>query len=277
MKSFIAIMARNAEKAMTTLARWRQAQLESEKGPKKRRPFLASDCDSLPDAERFRLDIVREISKKVTQIQNAGLGEFRIRDLNDQINKLLREKSHWETRITELGGANYRKAPGPKFDLEGKEVPGNRGYKYFGAAKDLPGVRDLFSQAPLALPRKTRAELMRHVDADYYGYRDEDDGVIVPLEREAEKTAVLKVLETEGVDISQVDVDNIILPIPHQEQQRDGDDDDEDGLDFAGPRRFVSHVPSVPSQDEVRQELLRRKKMELLKEFLPDADTSGLQ
>ena len=24
-------------------------------------------------------------------------------------------------------------------DHEGKEVPGNRGYKYFGAAKDLPG------------------------------------------------------------------------------------------------------------------------------------------
>lgn len=29
-------------------------------------------------------------------------------------------------------------------DHEGKEVPGNRGYKYFGAAKDLPGVRELF-------------------------------------------------------------------------------------------------------------------------------------
>ena len=32
---------------------------------------------------------------------------------------------------------------------EGKEVPGNRGYKYFGAARDLPGVRELFeSDAP---------------------------------------------------------------------------------------------------------------------------------
>lgn len=36
---------------------------------------------------------------------------------------------------------------GPKMlDSEGKEVPGNRGYKYFGAAKDLPGVRELFEQ-----------------------------------------------------------------------------------------------------------------------------------
>ena len=37
----------------------------------------------------------------------AGLGEFRIRDLNDHINKLLREKGHWQDRIVELGGTNY--------------------------------------------------------------------------------------------------------------------------------------------------------------------------
>ena len=36
----------------------------------------------------------------------AGLGEFRIRDLNDEINKLLREKRRWEERIMQLGGAD---------------------------------------------------------------------------------------------------------------------------------------------------------------------------
>ena len=85
------------------------------------------------------IQIIREISKKVSQIQNresaltvvcfqkyvrlfcsgsvgesslfplllAGLGEFRIRDLNDEINKLLREKRHWQDRILELGGPDY--------------------------------------------------------------------------------------------------------------------------------------------------------------------------
>lgn len=38
---------------------------------------------------------------------SAGLGEFRIRDLNDEINKLLREKRYWEERIKELGGPDY--------------------------------------------------------------------------------------------------------------------------------------------------------------------------
>lgn len=43
----------------------------------------------------------------------------------------------------------------------------------------------LFLAAPP--PRKTRAELMKEIDAEYYGYRDEDDGVLVPLELEEEK------------------------------------------------------------------------------------------
>ncbi|KAM3849460.1 pre-mRNA-splicing factor ISY1 homolog [Diretmus argenteus] len=187
-------LARNAEKAMTALARFRQAQLEEGK-VKERRPFLASECTELPKAEKWRRQIISEISKKVAQIQNAGLGEFRIRDLNDEINKLLREKGHWEVRIKELGGPDYGRV-GPKMlDHEGKEVPGNRGYKYFGAARDLPGVRELFEKEPAPAVRKTRAELMKDVDAEYYGYRDEDDGVLLPLEQQHEKQAILEAVD----------------------------------------------------------------------------------
>ena len=43
---------------------------------------------------------------------------------------------------------------------EGKEVPGNRGYKYFGAARDLPGVREMFeSDAPKEARIQTVFEL----------------------------------------------------------------------------------------------------------------------
>ena len=43
------------------------------------------------------------------------------------------------------------------------------------------------------VPRKTRGELAKNVDADYYGYRDEEDGIIVALEQEEEKRGVYTV------------------------------------------------------------------------------------
>jgi hypothetical protein len=36
------------------------------------------------------------------------LEEHKVRDLNDKINKLFREKWHWNNRIKELGGPDYR-------------------------------------------------------------------------------------------------------------------------------------------------------------------------
>merc|ERR1719402_1634646 len=158
---------------------------------RERRPYLTSECDNVQLCETYRQQVIRDVSKSVTAIQNAGLGEFRIRDLNDHINKLLREKKHWENRLRELGGKSYSSKGAKMLDREGKEVPGNRGYKYFGAARDLPGVREMFeSDAPKEV-KKTRAELMKDVDAQYYGFRDDDDGLLVPLELEAEQKAVI--------------------------------------------------------------------------------------
>ncbi|CAH8456952.1 unnamed protein product [Heterobilharzia americana] len=120
----------------------------------------------------------------------ASLGEYKLRDLNDDINKLIREKSHWEDHIKSLGGPDF-KAEAPKMlEKEGKEVPGNRGYKYYGAARDLPGVRELFEEDPQPIARKSRGELMKLVDVSYYGNCDEDDGVIVPQEAIYEQEAI---------------------------------------------------------------------------------------
>jgi len=257
------------------LARWYDLQRkEAGKGIKERRPFLATECDNLQEAEKWRHQIIREVAKKVAQIQNAGLGEFRIRDLNDEINKLLREKRHWEDRIKELGGPDYGKI-GPKMlDHEGKEVPGNRGYKYFGAAKDLPGVRELFEQEPPAPPRKTRGELYKDVDADYYGYRDEDDGVLVPLEQDIEKEAIARAMEEwerrkeEGeLGSEQEQEEENIYAV--SKDQEDSDEEMETDQNAEGNQPFVAHVP-VPSQKEVEEMLVQRKKMELLEKYASD-------
>jgi hypothetical protein len=57
------------------------------------------------------------------------LTDYEVRDLNDEINKLLREKRHWENQIVALGGANYRRNVA-MLDEDGKEVPGTKGYKF---------------------------------------------------------------------------------------------------------------------------------------------------
>ena len=136
---------------------------------------------------------MREIGRKVTEIQNEGLGEHRLRDLNDEINKLLREKLHWERRIIELGGPNYTRHSAKMTDLDGNIVdvpnPSGRGpgYRYFGAAKKLPGVKELFDKPPELRKRRTRYDIYKRIDASYYGYRDDEDGVLEKLEVGAEK------------------------------------------------------------------------------------------
>lgn len=57
--------------------------------------------------------------------------------------------------------------------------------------------------SPTAAPaqRKTRGELMKDVDAEYYGYRDEDDGVLLPLEAQYEKQG--RSTAVDGLDCDQ--------------------------------------------------------------------------
>jgi len=255
-------MARNSEKAMTALARWRRAKEEEEGIAKKpvKRPYLATECDNLSEAERWRGQVIREISKNVTAIQNAGLGEFRIRDLNDHINKLLREKKHWENRIRELGGKSYSGKGAKMLDREGKEVPGNRGYKYFGAARDLPGVRELFDTEVAPTGRKTRAELMKEVDAQYYGFRDDDDGLIVPLEVIAEREAINKAIEEYKEKKGMEDDEDVDIYIKDEKGE---DEALQEAMEAGKEGRFMAHVP-IPTQKDIEEALLRRKKQELL-------------
>lgn len=70
-------MARNVEKANLMLNKWNSMKEAMEKGPgKERRPFLASECQSLPDAERWRREVLREVTSRVADIQNGELSAW---------------------------------------------------------------------------------------------------------------------------------------------------------------------------------------------------------
>lgn len=137
------------------------------------------------------------------------MGEHRLRDLNDEINKKMREKRHWERQIKALGGGDYPSGTLRLGDA-GVQVPGGGGYRYFGAAKDLPGVKELFAavrwptvavvpwvvcvtlrctgfQAESVVPRRTRDQISKRVDIDYFGFRDEEDDELLEAEAVAEQ------------------------------------------------------------------------------------------
>ena len=167
-------MARSEEKAQSMLNKWwsmkRGLYLRDPDEP----PPLISDCHSLTECYRWREQIIKDIGDKVAEIQNAGLGEFRIRALNDEINQLLNNKRQWEERIKQLGGQDYRKREQRYYDADGQELPGSGGYRYFGAAKDLPGVRELFfTETPVA-PARDLKSLYRTIPHTYFEFDNMD-------------------------------------------------------------------------------------------------------
>lgn len=262
---------------------------EEKKKPKERRPYLASECRDLAEADRWRQQIMREIGQKVAEIQNEGLGEHRLRDLNDEINKLIREKVHWERRIVELGGPNYSKHSAKMTDLEGNIVdvpnPSGRGpgYRYFGAAKKLPGVKELFEKPPELRKRKSRYDIYRRIDASYYGYRDDEDGVLEKVEGPAEramrgaavrdwvemdeikKEARRAVKSGEVADVGVAAAARIVFEEEEdvvEEERRERERED-------GEKRmeeFVVHVP-LPDEKEIERMVVEKKKMELLSKY----------
>ncbi|KAL1924260.1 uncharacterized protein VTP21DRAFT_7295 [Calcarisporiella thermophila] len=249
-------MARNQEKAQSMLYRFREAQA-AELGFKKRpdkRPTNTLSISSLTEAEMWRHDTIREISRKVSRIQDIGLPEYQIRDLNDEINKLMREKYRWEMRIKDLGGPDYRRVGPRMLDHEGKEVPGIRGYRYFGRARDLPGVRELFEQHAPEEEGKDRSEMYKNIDADYYGYRDEEDGMVLEYEKEQEARAFARALGQ----------------IQNQTQTSESQKLDHKGskqLNYMEETEFIAHVP-VPTQKEVEEFLVRRRQQMLLDRYV---------
>eukprot|EP01040_Poterioochromonas_malhamensis_P011760 gene11760-12832_t len=205
-------MARNEEKAFTLFNKWQTFKQDYHAVSGNRRPLLASHTESLPEIEKVRRDIVSKITKNIAAIKNASLGEMKIREMNDEINKLMKQKYYWEIRIRELGG----NVPIGKqfYDIEGKELPGAPGYKYYGAAKDLPGIKELFLEQEEGKEdgddgttggpkkkRRLRKDIYASITPDYFGTTrsiskripnpfidtgDEDNGYEQQIQLEAE-------------------------------------------------------------------------------------------
>lgn len=186
-------------------------------------------------------EVLQEISRKTTDIYNQSLTDTKIRELNDEINKLFKEKYLWEMHIfRHLKGPNHMRGAGG--DGGGKKG-GPPAYKYYGRAKELPGVKELFEaeQRPREeKPLEERTDLRKNVDAAYYGYNlDEEDGTLLDYEMRKEKEASDNLKNT-----GETGTPEGWEPLP-------GDRGDGGGW-------------RLPSLDEVQEELVERRRRKLL-------------
>lgn len=219
-----------------------------------RRPRVITEVDAVPACEKWRGQVLKEISRKVSKIQDPALSDYQVRDLNDEINKLMREKHMWEVQIRNLGGPNYMRGTGKVYDGDGREIPGGgKGYKYFGRARDLPGVKELFEAARQARaqddkkPLEARDDLRKAVDARYYGYApDEEDGALLAYEAAKEKEAFDMLMQQAGGKGS-----NSASKPPPGWEPLPGDAGD-------------GHGWELPTLEEVQEELMERRRRKLL-------------
>ncbi|KAL4872482.1 hypothetical protein BDV12DRAFT_162317 [Aspergillus spectabilis] len=253
-------MARNSEKAQSMLFRFR-AQQAADLGiidiGRTRRPKAITTVDSIPLCEKWRGQVLKEISRKVSRIQESSLSDHQIRDLNDEINKLMREKWAWEMQIRNMGGPNYMRGSGRVYDDEGREIPGGgKGYRYFGRARELPGVKEMLEAvARRGRPAEEDDEksgvgrggdiATTKVDANYFGYGlDEEDGTLLEYEMQRERDAVEKMRKKAD---SEEDVEDGWEPLPGNAG---------DGVEWR-----------LPTLDEVQEELVDRRRRRLLEKI----------
>lgn len=110
-------------------------------------------CQTVSEALQNRARVVREISTGLSRINDILLTEYQIRDLNDDINKLLYRRRAWEKKIKELGGPDFTApiANDSSFSI--------KGYRYFGRARELPDVVKLLEEVTL---EKTNAKSLKN-------------------------------------------------------------------------------------------------------------------
>ncbi|CRH01203.1 pre-mRNA-splicing factor ISY1, putative [Plasmodium relictum] len=186
-------MARNIEKGKSMLNQWLKAKELNEKKNFFKIPKKVYEVDDLESAVSYRKYIIKEICSKIKEIQNYSLSDQHIRELNDQINKLISIKNKWEIRIIELGGPDYQTESNTLINAHCSELKGNNNYKYFGAAKNLKGVKELLfkeneERKKLALKKKRdKRNLDKFVNIHYFGYCDDENEVLLKEELKIQK------------------------------------------------------------------------------------------
>jgi len=121
--------------------------------------------------------------------------------------------------------------------------------------------------------------MYKGVDADYYGFRDDEDGILVEAEVKAEKKAREAAMldwDLQQINKGREDDEEEYEPVPMRKRKLDDSmqvdtehekKDVEERLTKKYKIRHKSHVP-LPSDEEIEKLLLERRKQELVSKYL---------
>lgn len=221
--------------------------------PKDLKSLNPSTCTSVPIAEQNRRDLLKEVHRKIGRIQDKELELAVVRTLNDEINENIERIRVWDERIRELGGLSRRSqrrieefesaAISTSEKDQDQQLLQFEGKYFFGRARELPEVQDFLKHrqeldkesGELSKMRKQRQEMYGKVDHFYYGLLSNEQACAI----EAEEDTLFPKLKDEEESVSLSEVDLLAL---------------KEGL-------------SVPSQEQVQEYLVERRKQELLKKY----------
>ena len=108
---------------------------------------------------------------------------------------------------------------------------------------------------PVQIKRK-RNEIYKNLTADYFGFRDEEDGELAKKEAEREKVLIEAALK----DFSERKKRKI------EKREEKAEEVSEEVESSEEEHQFLSHVV-VPSKEEIEAMILQKRKQELLKMY----------
>mmetsp|Transcript_3532 Transcript_3532/g.13510 ORF Transcript_3532/g.13510 Transcript_3532/m.13510 type:complete len:310 (-) Transcript_3532:30-959(-) len=226
---------------------------------------------SVRGAESIRHKIIQNIAAKLHLIQNAAHGESKLRDLNDSINDLLKEKEKYEQRIVDLNGPDYRKEEEKSIPMEERDTITVDGYHYFGAAKLLPGVRELFEKKNFVFKPKTSIEEYKDLDGEYYGMGNDEHLVQLEAPRERQWEHELDESLRESFERNQK---VHVARRKHRQPAETANNESSTNIfdypmpDFSDPFAILNvdhtHLPSI---DDMNKAILEARKQQIMKRY----------
>ena len=178
---------------------------------------------------------------------------------------LWKKNRRWEDRIRKLGGPDYRKMD--KIDPDE--------YQYYGVAKDLPKVREMFGKEKPVDFGKSYEALTKKVGYEYFK-EEEDNEELLEEEKRVEEEIRRKIKEEWEKDRGQRAVKRVKIG---ENEEKIIDEDIDDFVDIhesiANPINSINQTDTPITAEMIRKTLLQKRKQALISKYASEADDAN--